>query len=153
MQQEIVTLIVAGLGIAGTLASGPITQYSARRSQREQWELDKKAEEYRELLDALTIAYLDACEAQHLASIGIIREADDDELIPTAVEMSAYRLLRNRIFTAIELEAEDVTRRWDTALINFKKNGEVEKFASRFSSISATIVWLSTQKGNRPEHV
>jgi hypothetical protein len=154
MQQEIVTLIVAGLGIAGTLASGPITQYSARHSQRELWELDKKTEEYRELLDALTIAYLDACEAQHLAIIGIMRETDDDdEVVPTAVEMTAYRLLRNRIFTAIELEAEDVTRRWDTALINFKKGGGIEKFAARFSSISATIVWLSTKKGNRPEHI
>jgi hypothetical protein len=152
MQQETVTLIVAGLGIAGTLASGPITQYFTRHSQHEQWELDKKTEEYRELLDALTIAYLDTCEVVHLATIGIAREEDDGEIVPTAVEMTAYRLLRNRIFTANELEAEDVTRRWDTALINFKKNGGVEKFAARFTSISATIVWLATKKGNRPKH-
>jgi hypothetical protein len=156
MQQEIVTLVVAGLGIAGTLVSGPITQYSARRSQRELWELDKKTEEYRELLDALTIAYLDACETRR-ESIWINRETDrdydDDEFELTDVEKTAYRLLRDRIFTAIELEGEDVTRRWDTALIDFKKNGGVEKFAARFSSISATIVWLSTKKGNRPEHI
>jgi hypothetical protein len=70
----------------------------------------------------------------------------DDEFEPTAAEMTAYRLLRNRLFTAIDLEGEDVSRRRDTALINFKKNGGVEKFGARFSSISATIVWLSTGK-------
>jgi hypothetical protein len=66
--------------------------------------------------------------------------------------MKAYRILRNRLFTAIELEDEDVTRRWDTALINFKKNGGVEKFSGRFDSICATIVWLSTKRGSRPKH-
>jgi hypothetical protein len=100
----------------------------------------------------LTIAYLEACQAQHQGSISGIQEEEDDEYLPTAVEMTAYRILRNRLFTAIELESEDVTRRWDTALINFKANGRVERFAERFSSISATIVWLSTKKGDRPKH-
>jgi hypothetical protein len=154
MQQETVTLIVAGLGIAGTLTSGPITQYFARHSQRDQWELDKRSEEFRELLDALTVAYLDACEIRRLARIGIARDVEDDgEIEPTVIEMTAYRLLRNRIFTAIDLEAEDVAGRWDTALINFKRSGQIETFAARFSSISATIVWLSTKKGNRPKHI
>jgi hypothetical protein len=153
MQQETVTLIVAGLGIVGTLSSGPMTQYVARHSQHEQWERDKRTEEFRELLDALTVAYLDACET---ARIAIIEAAPDDidngEFEPSAADMTAYRLLRNRLFTAIDLEAEDVTRRWDPALINFKTNGNIERFAARFSSISATIVWLSTGKGNRPKH-
>jgi len=153
MQQETVTLIVAGLGIAGTLASGPITQYIARHSQRDQWELDKKTEEFRELLDTLTVAYLEVCETRHQMAIGVIPDVEDDgEYIPTPVEMTANRILRNRLFTAIELETEDVTRRWDTALINFKDTADIEKFSERFSSISATIVWLSTKKGNRPKH-
>jgi hypothetical protein len=154
LEQQTVTLVVAGLGIAGTLTSGPLTQYFARHSQREQWELDKKTEEFRELLDALTVVYLEACETGRLVAIGVIRNDEGDgELEPTAAEMTAYRLLRNRLFTAIDLEAEDVTRRWDTALITFKTNGSVERFAERFSSISGTIVWLSTGKGNRPKHV
>jgi hypothetical protein len=154
MQQETVTLIVAGLGIAGTLASGPITQYFARHSQHNQWELDKRCEEFRELLDALTVAYLDACEIHRLASIGIARDVEDDgEIEPTAIEMTAYRLLRNRIFTAIDLEAEDVAKRWDAELISFRRGGQIETFAERFSSISATIVWLSTKIGSRPKHV
>jgi len=145
---------VATFGIVTAFAGSLIGQHMARSSQRDQWELDKKAEEFRELLDALTTAYLEACETAHLAVMGLVRDEEGDgEIVPTAVEMTAYRLLRNRIFTAVDLEGEDVTRRWDTALINFKKNGGIEKFSARFSSISATIVWLSTKKGNRPKHV
>jgi hypothetical protein len=46
MQQETVTLLVAGLGIAGTLTSGPLTQYFARRVVHEQWERDKRTAIY-----------------------------------------------------------------------------------------------------------
>lgn len=154
MDQQTITLIVAGLGIGGTLAGGPITQYVARRSQREQWKRDKKTEEYRELLDALTMAYLDTCEIQRLAMIGIGRDdVDDGEIESSNTEMTAYRLLRNRLFTAIELEEEDVADRWDTALRYFRNHGGVERFSEQFRSISATIVWLSTGKGSRPKHI
>jgi hypothetical protein len=155
MQQETVTLIVAGLGIAGTLTSGPLTQYFARRAVHEQWERDKRTEEFRELLDALSVAYLEAFE---IASRKILMDAeevgDDEEFETTDAEITAYRMLRNRLFTAIDLESEDVAKRWNTALVDFKiRNGDMEEFAARFRSISATIVWLSTGKGRRPAHV
>jgi hypothetical protein len=73
MDQQTVTLIVAGLGIVGTLTRGPLTQYFARHSQHEQWELDKNTEEFRELLDALPVAYLEACETARRA---IMREQE-----------------------------------------------------------------------------
>jgi hypothetical protein len=156
MQQETITLIVAGLGIVGTLTSGPLTQFIAKRSQREQWERDKKTEEFRELLDALTVAYLERCEIARNAVImtnPFESDQTDGEVEPTAAEMTAYRLLRTRLFTAIDLEAEDVTKRWTTAFMKFRSDGGIEEFATRFSNISATIVWLSTGKGKRPQHV
>jgi hypothetical protein len=53
MQQQTVTLIVAVAGIAGTFGSGFVAQRMARKSQREQWMLDQRKEEWRELLTAL----------------------------------------------------------------------------------------------------
>jgi hypothetical protein len=154
MQQETVTLIVAGLGIAGTLTSGPLTQYFARQAVHEQWERDKRTEEFRELLDALSVAYLEACErAENAVFMDAEDVGDNEELQTTDAEMTVYRLLRNRLFTAIELESEDVGKRWNTALIDFRTRGGMEQFAARFRSISATIVWLSTRKGDRPKHV
>lgn len=152
MQQELITLAVAGVSVAGTLGAVFLSQSFSRRSELEQWERNKKTEEYRELIDALTNAYLDNCQADALGKLGLFRETDD-EILPTDIEMTAYRVLRNRLFTATELETEDVIRRWDTALINFKRIGDARKFADRFDSIVATIVWLSTKKGSRPKHL
>jgi hypothetical protein len=54
------------------------------------------------LLDALTVAYLEACEtARHAIIEGTGDDEGDDEFEPTAAEMTAYRLLRNRLFTSI----------------------------------------------------
>jgi hypothetical protein len=155
MEQQTVTLIVAALGIGGTLASGPITQYIARHSQHEQWELDKKTEEFRELLDALTVVYLETCETKRAAVIeGTGNDDYEGEYEPTTAEMTAYRLLHNRLFTAIDLETEDVAKRWVKALITFRmEHGGIEEFTARFSNITATIVWLATGKGKRPEHI
>jgi hypothetical protein len=154
MQQETVTLVVAGLGIAGTLTSGPLTQYFARHAVHEQWERDKRTEEFRELLDALAVAFLEACEITENA-IDLRSEdvGDDEEFETTDAEMTAYRLLRNRLFTAIELENEKVAKRWNMALMDFRTRGGIEEFSARFRNISATIVWLSTGKGKRPEHI
>lgn len=155
MQQETVTLIVAVLGIAGTLTSGPLTQYFTRQAVHEQWERDKRTEEFRELLDALSVAYIEACERAENAVflIGAEDDGDNEELQTTDAEMTVYRLLRNRLFTATDLETEDVGKRWNTALMDFRTRGGVEQFSTRFRNVTATIVWLSTGKGKRPEHV
>jgi hypothetical protein len=150
MQQEVVTLVVAGLGIAGTLASGPLTQSFAKYSQRDQWRLDKKTEEFRELLDALTLVYLELLDAHIRRSNGIETEPDPAYYnVPTKAQLQAERILRNRLFIARELEAENVIQQWDDAMQ--VKDANLEDFYERFKFISATIVWLSTKKGDRPK--
>lgn len=52
MEASTATLIVAVAGITGTLASGVIAQVMARQSQLEQWLLDNRKQECRELLSS-----------------------------------------------------------------------------------------------------
>jgi hypothetical protein len=77
MQPSTITLIVAVVGIAGTFASGVAIQYLTWRSQRRQWLLDKKTQEYRELIDALTAAYMEAMHASQLHEAGMARLQDE----------------------------------------------------------------------------
>ncbi len=152
MQQGTITLIVAILGISGTFVSGVVIQHIARKSQQKQWLQDKQTQEYRELLDAFTIAYMSVVQISHHPGPGEVRRLDYEP--PTsAIEVESYRVLRNRVFTAVDLERENMRVRWAEALENFKRTDDVKKFASRFDSICATIVWLATGIGHRPKVV
>jgi GAF domain-containing protein len=149
MQQSTITIIVACLAVLGTLGGVIIGQRMTRDSQHKQWLRDKKTEEYRELLDALTAAYMDAMERSQLHSQGYARD-DDDEPVANSVEIKAYHMLRSRLFTAVELDREEIPRRWPEALIDFRNTDDTHVFAKRFDYICAMIVWLSTGVGERP---
>ncbi len=58
MEANTATLIVAGLGIGGTFGSGFVVQLMARRTQREQWIIDNRKQECRDLLTASAVAFL-----------------------------------------------------------------------------------------------
>jgi hypothetical protein len=150
MQGSAVSLIIAIVGIAGTLGGVVIGQRMSRKSQREQWLLDSTKQEYRELLSAFSTAYM---SLQRLYEPGSV-SSEQDQRQCSAVELDSYRVLRDRLYTAVELEREDIRRRWAEALVNFKDTKDARKFADRFSSICDTIVWLATdKKGERPSVV
>ena len=152
MHHGTITLIVALLGIGGTFISGVIIQNRAIKSQQKQWLQDRKTQEYRELLDAFATAYMSVAKISHLAGPGEVKRLDYDP-VPSDVEIESYRILRNRVFTAVDLERENISVRWTETLENFKRTDDVRKFASRFESICSTIVWLATGVGHRPKVV
>ena len=57
MQQNTVTLVVAIVGICGTLSGVLLGQWMSQRTQRKQWRMDRRNEEWRELLATLTHSF------------------------------------------------------------------------------------------------
>jgi hypothetical protein len=57
MDQQTVTLIVAGLGIGGTLGGIVVGHVLTRSWQEEQWLLNNRKEEFRELMTALARSF------------------------------------------------------------------------------------------------
>jgi hypothetical protein len=70
MEQTTVTLIVGGLGIFGTLAGVVSGHFLSRSWQREQWLLDKRREEYRELINLIAGAYTTFIHILEESSLG-----------------------------------------------------------------------------------
>jgi ABC-type siderophore export system fused ATPase/permease subunit len=150
MQGTIIAIAGFATTLAGTLGGVVIGQRMSRSSQREQWLLDTTKQEYRELLSAFSTAHM---AFQRLYEPGNV-SSEQDQRQCSAVELDSYRVLRDRLYTAVELEREDIRRRWAEALVNFKDTKDARKFADRFSSICDTIVWLATdKKGERPNVV
>lgn len=150
MEATTTTLIVASLGIGGTLTSGILAQWMARGSQREQWVRDNTIQEYRELLAAFTAAYMTLMRIQHTTDERDMVDPEFDP-VPNSLELESNQVLRTRILIAHALEAENISVRWTEALENFRRTNDAIKFAHRFTSITNTIVWLATGVGRRPK--
>jgi hypothetical protein len=137
-------LISGGLAIFGTVVGAMIGPYFSGKSEQRKWIKDKKTQEFKELLEALTLVHLDLLRVKQTQEIerGGVVQFDP---VPGTVELNSYRVLRSRLFTATELEQEQIRYRWAEAIENYKKTSDDRKFCDRFDSIVNAIVLLATK--------
>lgn len=151
MEQQTVTLIVSGMGILGTLSAAFGVHVLTRGWQREQWARDKRIQDYQDVLSATTSAYLAVLRIRTIRGdevlarvagtgpthhLDAIRELED-------TKADSYRVIRDRIFIAKELEYADILMQWDTAVINFERSGDSRLFAERFTALNGKLVAMA----------
>jgi len=146
MQSNSLSVAVSMVGISATLCGVFLGHRVARLSDDRLWLVEQATNEYRELLDALTSVFLELMwlteNVEPLRIPFLVQGFSGSD-----VELQSFRVLRNRLFIAERVSAENLSIRWTEALEMFKKSGDGTKFTARFESISASIVWLSTGKG------
>src|ERR1700679_2527183 len=96
------TLIVSSVGIGGTLGGIVVGHFLTRSWQQKQWLLDNRRQEYRELLSAITSAYMAIVHVDELKASGKYTQPDLG-LESERAQIDAYRTLRDRILIADEL--------------------------------------------------
>jgi hypothetical protein len=143
MEQQTVTLIVAGLGIGGTFGGVMVGHFLTRSWQREQWRLDHRREEYRELLGTITSAYMRIISAYE-STVPVV----DEELKRHIREAKneSFQVLQDRIAIAWELEDTDVLDVWTEAILGLETNGDSIKVAKKFRPMREKITLMA----NRP---
>jgi hypothetical protein len=116
MQQETVTLLVAGLGIGGTLGGIVVGHVLTRSWQRKQWILDSRKEEFRELL-AATAKSMDA----HIRFWHPEQSHDEPGQLIEAVAES-FRVFHDRVFIVDEIQQLELEEIWVKATARFKES-------------------------------
>jgi len=67
------------------------------------------------------------------------------------IKVDAFRVPRDRIFIAKELEFANVPLEWDTAVTNFEMpNSDERTFADRFSKLNAKLVGMALHLPKNP---
>lgn len=142
MQQQTITFLVAGIGVAGSV----LTYYLTKNSQENRLRREERRNEYRELLKVLTTAYMRIL-SPYEPKIPVIDETLQRQI--TDAKLEAFRVLRDRIVIADELSYTsigDIATRWTEAVVNLEDNGDSIKFAKRFTDINDALVRMA----NRP---
>ena len=141
MQQSTVTLIVALVGIIGTLGGVFIGQRMSQTWQREQWIRDKRNEEFRELLMALA----DSLRVEMTMYAGAVMGADQQRLL-VDTHSNTMRTIRSRIFVADLVERCQIELRWSQAIDAHQKSLDVVPLARTFAMIRGEIVTEAIKK-------
>ena len=142
MEASTATLIVAVAGIAGTLASGVIAQVMARQSQLEQWLLDNRKQECRELLSSLATTFLTMLRHKEHDSQ---RSLEIQSMISNA-RLETARILHDRIFIRSDLARHRILKRWADAMSKYDRDRDDSKFTAEFRGIQNDLIDIATPK-------
>jgi hypothetical protein len=139
MQQNTVTLVVAVVGIAGTLGGVFLGQHMTQQWQRKQWTLDRRKEEWRELLSALA----ESLRVQMKVYPGRVLAPDEQRAIVEA-QSNSFRVIRDRIFIASDVAQLDIEIRWSKALMDHNRDLDPKVLGAAYDAIRKEIVKAAT---------
>lgn len=148
MDQQTGTLVVAGLGITGTLVSGVVGHLLVLSGQRKQSRRENIMQESRELLAAfmrLAMAYLPWARDNHSAH-GPHRDAE--KVMERHEEYSIatrdfHRVLYDRIFIAEQIKPFEIKKRWDAVSDNYLKDLREEPLITEVDAICSSIAAMA----------
>jgi hypothetical protein len=140
MQAQTVTLIVAAVGIAGTLGGTAIGQRMARSWQREQWLLDCRKEEFRELITVISDTLAATLEA---VSGKIPSRTNPDEL--GELYSKSLRAMNDRIFIAKDIKRLGVRTEWLELTTGYAKDSDTIQFIARIDKLLVALVEVATK--------
>ena len=144
MDQQTVTLVVAGLGIAGTLAGTVVGNAFQARGQHQQWRRDNVRQECRELLGQLSVnrfAFID-WHKSIVGPVGSHTTMFANQYGDAVLDL--HRNFQSRILIAEELKRANIQKRWNAALDSFdgdlkKLNAECDQLAEEIAKIGRKI--------------
>ena len=147
MEQETVTVVVAGLGIVGTLFGSVVGHFLSRSSQREQWMRDRMHEEFQELLRALAASMHAEVEAMYQSEL-----TPEERKGKTRKTADFFQIVQTRIFTFTDVKRLDLKREWLVAVNAHLTSSphDLETFEKTYQELTQKLVdAATTQKAKK----
>ena len=138
LDQNSTTLVAASFGVGGIL----LGHYLTRSWQREQWRLDLRREEYRELISALSTVFAD------LQRFGTGTGDREFGIKRAQLQADSYRVIRDRIFIADEIAEAMILERWYAILgpVEDYQPGRWKPFVEGYTEINRKLVQMALSK-------
>ncbi len=135
-------------GVVAPFVGIYVGHYLSRAWQREQWFRDKRYEDYQAVLSAIVASYMAIArvDMESLTSLFTPEMLHEVEV----KKAESFRVLRDRIFIAEELELGGVLAEWDTNVTNYAMHTIDERiFAGRFSELNRKLVRMALNPPKR----
>jgi hypothetical protein len=143
MQQNTVTLIVAGMGIGGTLCASIVGNLFQARGQHQQWRRDNIRRECQELLGQLSVTLFSCVDCYKGVQGGekyAEHYAREDKYRHDVIDL--HRNLGSRILIADEIRKAKVKERWRIAVQAYSEDRNLEKLDGEYESLVEDITTI-----------
>ena len=124
------------IGLGGALIGILLGHFLTRSSQHKQWLRDNRKQEYRELLSAISEAFL------LVYKYGPYGKSDNYQLVQS-MKHESFKVLHDRIFIAEELKSAGILGKW-TNIINSMEPGQFDwSVEDQFTLLKAELVRMA----------
>jgi len=138
---------LTGLGCA--LIGILVGHYLSRSWQREQWRRDKRYEDYQAVLSAITAAYMAIVRVDQASTTSHYTPEMTAEM--EVIKVESFKVIRDRIFIADELENASIIMEWDEAVTYYDMHAINErKFAERYSKLNDRLIRMALNPPRLP---
>lgn len=127
-------------GAIGPFLGILVGHFLTRSWQQKQWMLDRRKEEWRELLTTLTRSFVTICKYGPMS----VLDSDDMRAVDEA-QTVAQTTIRDRVFIAREVKELNISETWAKAARAFEKDRTFMPFAEQYALINARIVDAATK--------
>jgi len=145
-------------GVIAPLVGILVGHFLSRSWQLEQWFRDKRYEDYQAVLSATVAAYTSIIQvgwesysdlrgAIQLGPSGITLQKTKRLQEIDVIKADSFRILRDRIFIAEELDYGGIFVEWDAIITN--SSGDEQEFTGRFSEFNAKLVRMALNPPKR----
>lgn len=127
-------------------AVGPIVgillgHFLTRSWQREQWLRDKRNEEWHELLTALAESLRVSLKIYPARAL-----SGEEERTIVEAQSNSFRVIRDRIFIAPDVQALNIENRWSAAVQYHSQNVDAKKLGNAYKELRDEIVRTATKR-------
>jgi hypothetical protein len=136
VDKEEITLLAAGIGIAGSL----LTIWVTKTTQESRARREERRREYRELVSTLTQCYM-RIVSPYDPPIPVIDEQLQRQI--TDAKLESFKVLQDRIAIAEELAETDVLDVWTEAIVSLERNDDSVAFAKKFKPLRDRIIQMA----------
>lgn len=136
MINSAITLIVAIVGILGTLGGVFLGHLLTRSWQREQWLRDCRKDELRVLLDALSDYFTNLLD---LHREGYPQGPAEQEKLAD-LKAKFFRTVHSRLFIAGDVERLDIEVKWMEAVNKYRADFDILPLVASFDAINRSLV-------------
>jgi len=141
MNQTTIPLIVAFVGISGTVVGIVIGHFLARDRDRRKWLLDRRNEEFKELMTVIATAYVNCADARYH-----IHEPTPESLVEmNAASMNCLVTIQNRIYIAEHIKNLRLDYMWLNAFDQLVKEKNPEKYGATVRKMMDSIVAIAQE--------
>jgi hypothetical protein len=141
MNQTTIPLIVAFVGISGTVVGIVIGHFLARDWDRRKWLLDRRNEEFRELMTVIATAYLKCGDPRY----HFLEPTVESLMEMNAASTNCLVTIQNRIYIAEHIKHLKLDYMWLNAFDSLVKEKNPEKYGATVRKMMDSIVAIAQE--------